>query len=166
MKGQLSMDIIVAMIIFIGFVIYVLFQVFLSTPAYRSQLTSERMRSEAFQISEILINDPGDPINWESLSDGQINRIGLSNPQQNKTNYVSLSKANKLNTICSNNYNLVKSKLGITDRFSLVVNKTTGGTNVVICNPSQPSTSPSKAIIKRIFAFDDGSVGNLVLQVW
>ncbi|MEM5801879.1 MAG: hypothetical protein QXQ18_00630 [Candidatus Aenigmatarchaeota archaeon] len=166
MKGQLTVDTFIAMFIFVGFVVYIFFQILSSTPSYINQLNEERLRAEAFQISEILINDPGEPIDWHLRDINSIKRIGLSDSNYNKTNLVSLGKATKLNTICSSNYDLIKTKLDIYDKFSLSIIKKQTGTNIVSCQPSQIITAKPKVVMRRLFVFNDSSIGELTLQMW
>jgi hypothetical protein len=165
MKGQLTFDVFIALFIFIGIVVYLFFQILTITPSYLNEINKERLKSEAYQISEILINDPGEPINWDALGINQIKRIGLSDSNQNKTNLVSLSKTQKLNETCSN-YNLVKSKLGISDDFSIVIVKKLTNTVIVNCTSTSTKSGRTKIVVKRLFAFDDSTVGELKLKVW
>jgi hypothetical protein len=67
MKGQFSVEYIVSMTIFIGFVTYIIFSIWRFIPNYLSELRNERIRSEAYQISELLINDPGEPMDWNKV---------------------------------------------------------------------------------------------------
>ena len=56
MKGQISIDYYVSLIIFIFFVVYFLFQITNLVPVFIGQMEEQRMRSETYQISELLIN--------------------------------------------------------------------------------------------------------------
>ena len=58
MKGQISIDYIIAIVIFIFFVIYFLFEITNIVPKFIGQIEEQEIRSKAYQISEILINDP------------------------------------------------------------------------------------------------------------
>ena len=90
MKGQLNLEQIVAMTLFIAFSSYVFFTVFNLVPRYTSEVRSERLRSEAYQMSELLINDPGSPANWDKIV--KPSRLGLSDETANLTNFISKSK--------------------------------------------------------------------------
>lgn len=69
MKGQLTFEQIISLVVFVSLVSYILYSVFSYIPAYLRQIRNEELKSEAYQISEMLINDPGDPPNWEKMYD-------------------------------------------------------------------------------------------------
>jgi hypothetical protein len=165
MKGQFTIDYIMSLIIFIIFVIYLILQITQIVPAYLYEVTNQRLKSEAFQISEILVNDPGEPIGWSmsQLPD----RIGLSNQTQNKTNLMSMNKISDLYTICQSGYDSVKTKLDTENQIAIYVNKT-DGTELLKCEPPSPPSNLVKVSIKRIVAIDNppGTVGILYLEMW
>lgn len=92
MKGQISfVEYLAALTIFITSVLYIAFQLISFIPQYLNQVNDERVRIDAYQISELLANDPGNPINWYSsgLSSGWSYRkpITISNSGSSLTNY-------------------------------------------------------------------------------
>ena len=135
MKGQISIDYIIAIVIFIFFVIYFLFEITNIVPKFIGQIEEQEIRSKAYQISEILINDPGYPENWNffKLDSEYIQRIGLSNIQATKTNYflnernyLSLNKINRLMELCDTTlggigYEKVTEKIGTNLDFSIII---------------------------------------------
>jgi len=165
MKGQFTIDYIMSLIIFIIFVIYLILQITQIVPAYLYEVTNQRLKSEAFQISEILVNDPGEPIGWSmsQLPD----RIGLSDQTQNKTNLMSMNKISDLHTICQSGYDSVKTKLDTENQIAIYVNKT-DGTELLKCKPPSPPSNLVKVSIKRVVAIDNppGTVGILYLEMW
>jgi len=67
MKGQLSfVEYLVSFLVFITFISYFFLRIINETPIFLNEIRNERIRAEAFQLSEILVNDPGEPINWET----------------------------------------------------------------------------------------------------
>jgi hypothetical protein len=64
MKSQLSMEYYISLTIFILFIGYIFFQLILRSPQFIMEVENERLRSESYQISELLVNNPGEPINW------------------------------------------------------------------------------------------------------
>jgi len=170
MKGQISFaEFLVSLLIFVGFTFYIYFQLISFMPAYLFQISSERMKIEAWQISELLVNDLGNPINWGdgSIGPAQIKRVGLSDQNFNKTNYVSLTKANRLDVLCRNDYSQVKNWIDIDRQFSfLLLDKNTG--NVIIdCKPPSAYTPRINATMNRFVAFSTGTnIGELIVQVW
>lgn len=167
MKGQISIDYYVALIIFIFFVVYLLFQISNLVPNFVGQLEEQRIRSETYQMSELLSNDAGSPANWETLAPGQINRIGLSDQNRNKTNLLSVAKIAALNTLCANQgQQFLRSKLATDLQFSVFVIDRTDGSTDLVCQPENPSLRGFAVTTKRVVAFDDGRFGELTLQVW
>lgn len=168
MKGQFSVDYLVALIIFVTFVLYLAFRLLQFFPAYVNAVDEQRLRAEAYQISEILVNDLGQPINWDTLLPNQIDqikRVGLSDQTKNKTNALSLSKITAFNSACNqpNGYLNIKSWLGTELRFSINLTKS-DGTKLIDCTSPQ-TAGLLKVDIKRIVAFGS-SYGNLSVEVW
>jgi hypothetical protein len=168
MKGQISfVEYIISFAVFSVFVAYMFFRLLNYMPAYLDELRKERIRSQAYQLSEFLVNDPGDPIDWQSRS--PVNRIGLSSVE-NKSNYISVGKVQKLASYCSSNYDFVKSKLGVDYQFSINIldegGKVPLGSVVAVCNPTISVTRTINTTIRRPVAFDNGNFGELIVNVW
>src|SRR3990170_464243 len=71
MKAQISfVEYIISFSIFGVFVAYMFFRVLGTMPVYADEIRGERLKNEAFQLSEFLINDPGDPVDWDTVSGG------------------------------------------------------------------------------------------------
>jgi len=170
MKAQISfVEFLTSMIIFIAFVGYFSIQILMFVPNYINQIKSERLRSEAFQISELLINDPGQPLDW-NLNFANAKRIGFSDQLSNKTNLLSGAKISVFNTKCQENYGNVKNLMGIDHDFSLIlIDANTGGLEIRNCRPATATIRQVNTTIRRVVAYDDGGVvkyGELILQVW
>ncbi len=170
MKGQISIDYYVALIIFIFFVVYFLFQISNLVPQFIGQMEEQRMRSEAYQLSELLVNDIGRPSNWNALvpsSTGQIERVGLSDQSRNKTNLVSAAKVAALNSLCaSQGQQFLRTKLVTDLQFSVFVVDRTDGSTDVDCEPVTPNLRGFSVTTRRVVAFNDGRFGELTIQVW
>lgn len=170
MKGQISIDYYISLIIFIFFVVYFLFQTSTLVPIFIGQMEEHRIRAESFQLSELLVNDIGSPSNWNTLvpnQTDQIARIGLSDQSKSKTNLVSSSKVSALNTICSisDGQELLRSKLDTDLQLTVFVIDRTDDSIDVNCEPELPSKG-FLATTKRVIAFDDGRFGELAIRVW
>lgn len=182
MKGQLSLDFYISILVFILFSMYIVLQLVNIIPTYSREVNVQALRSEAYQVSELLINDPGKPIDWYSgYADNQINRIGLSNHTiyviqrapgdyvlSNLTNVVSFAKITTLNSKCHipGGYTRLKSWLGITDfQFILTLNDSSGN-NLLTCLPPTIDARSTKISVDRIVSFSDNRYGVLSLQVW
>jgi hypothetical protein len=164
MKAQISfVEYLTSMIIFIGFVTFISIQVSSFIPNYLNEVRKEKMRSEAFQLSELLINDPGEPINWENINFDNVKRLGLSDETKNKTNFLSESKIVAFNLNCSN-YEKIKEKLGTDYDFSVYLFDSKGQTKIK-CLPNTIAFRGINITISRMVAFGN-DFGELVLEVW
>jgi hypothetical protein len=165
MKAQISfVEFLTTLIIFISFVTYLSFQISTLIPNYLSEVRRERINSEAFQLSELLINDPGEPTNWPSVNFNDVKRLGLSDEKTNKTNFLSLYKIKAFDSNCSSNYAKVKEKLGADYDFSvfLIDDKSQLRIN---CKPTTIIFRGINITMRRVVVFD-GGFGELILQVW
>ena len=166
-KGQLSIEYFVAMIIFIFFVVYFLFQISNLVPEFTGEMEVQRIRSEAYQISEIIINSPGMPTNWNTLPYQQTVLFGLSNQTFNKTNLLSSSKMASMGSTCASlGQQAIRSKLYTDLEMSMLIVDRTDGTPRLDCSAPRNDTRGFSVTVKRIVAFDDGRFGDLTLQMW
>ncbi len=165
MKGQLSFDYYFSLIVFVMFVTFLFFKLITFFPFYSSEVLDHRIRSEAYQVSELLVNDVGYPGNWHADA-SSAQRLGLSDETKNKTNSLSLAKAAAFNTMCGD-YSKIVQLLDIKDGFWVTLTKTTANPPqaVILCSP-QDTGGKVRANISRIVAFDDGTYGELKVSVW
>lgn len=119
LKAQLTIEYLASFITFIGLIVFIYFTYSANIPGFIEEVKKEDVRSKAYQLSEILLNDPGHPIDWDTV--GNIKRIGLSDENSNKTNLISLDKVKKLKDECDSNYDGVKKWLGLNKSFSIYV---------------------------------------------
>jgi len=176
MKGQISfVEYLAALTLFIFAVLFIALQLVNFIPQYLTQINDERVRIDAYQISEILVNDPGNPANWESRA--QIFRMGLSNESVNETDYLSLSKIEAFNNYCNplnasgqlvpgGGYANIRNNLTQTDNFAILLfNRTANSGNLlIICQPPNSFSSPINTTFRRIVAIDSGDIGELDVQ--
>lgn len=161
MKAQLTFQYLISFIAFIGLIIYIYISYSANIPAYIQTVKKEATRSKAYQLSELLINDPGEPVDWYQLSADNIKRIGLSDESLNRQNLISSKKIDKLNNnfICSTeaSYNLLRKKLGLEDKdFSIIISmiENDGSRNPLYdCIPSITAERTIK--ITRIVTIND-----------
>lgn len=166
-KGQASIEYFVSLIIFIFFVVYFLFQMSNLVPEFVGEMESQRVRSEAYQMSEILVNHPGVPANWNSLPYSQVTVFGLSSHALNKTNLLSASKMGALGSTCSSlGQQAIRSKFDTDLEFSMLVVNRVNGSLMLDCNAPRNNTRGFSVTVRRTVAFDDGGYGDLTLQVW
>lgn len=147
-------------VIVLGYLSLQLFQV---VPANTNLLKVEAIRIDAYQISEILVNDGGSPNDWNTKQINQIQRLGLLDTTQNKTNLLSSQKIAQFKTICNNNFNDVKNLLDIQNDFSIsFVNYLTS--DKWVCKSNGKSSTSFN--ITRIVSIDGNALGEVTVQVW
>jgi hypothetical protein len=167
MKGQISfVEYLAGLTIFIISVLYIAFQLVGFAPEYLNAVNNEKIRIDTYQISELLVNDPGNPINWNSSS--PIYRMGLSNESANVTNFLSLKKIIAFNNYCNvaGGYDNIKRNISSTQDFSIFLFNRTGNSGAILikCGPSVISSSSLNTTIRRIVAIDSNDIGELIVQ--
>jgi len=170
-KGLFNAEYITVLVLFIMFSTYFTYKLVEQRPTYLREVNKEMLRSESYRLSEMLINDPGYPNDWNTLvggaSEANIKRIALLDQSENETNLLSTSKISGLNTLClrANGYENVKRLVGAAHDFSILVINSTEAPKVLIdCKPS--ATGEVVASIKRLVAFGSGNFGEMVVQMW
>lgn len=169
-KGQINVEYIVSLTVYITLATYIAFQLSQQTPVYLRAVREEYVKSETYQLSELLINDVGYPEDWNTLwpsSPSDIKRVGLSGGV--KTNLVSVDKIDALDDICSSDYDNLVEMLGIDVddyQISVFVKDTTNDVILLDCSPTVITTGQSVESIRRIVALDSGDYGELIIQTW
>jgi len=149
--GQINLEYIVSLVIFITLAMYISFQLMQRTPIYLAAVRLEYIRSESYQLSELLVNDEN---------------IGLSTGE--KVNLVSSAKIAQLESQC-NDYSSAAGRLGVdtTDyQFSLYVKDSVTGQLLLDCAPQQVVSRKDVVTTRRIVALSSGSYGELTVQAW
>ena len=170
MKGQLSFEFYFAFLIFVIFVAYIVFQIIVRNPNYAIQVGAQSIRLNAWRVSELLVNDNGEPMNWPT-SLNPTKRLGLSDETANKTNMLSSEKIAAFISRCFSNYQETKDLLGLDTNAQMIVTISNIATNSppMICTP-QASEIISKGTevvsITRIAAVNDGTYANITVTVW
>lgn len=167
----MTVEYLVSFLLFIGLITYIYFMYSSNIPAFIEQVEKEDARAKAHQISEILINDPGEPIDWDTSS---VKRIGLSDENFNKTNLVSESKISKLKDLCMN-YEEMLEKIGVDEPISIFIFKVdeqTGERTLFDdfnCQPPITTVTRIKSKVTRITAYtDNGDVkmAEIIVEVF
>jgi len=168
-KGQFSYDYFISLVIFILAVVYIVFQIIAMRPAYLNEVRNEILRSETYQVSELLVNDAGQPHDWNVAN---VKRIGLSS-DVNKTNYLSAAKIGKLASLCPPaGYSSSFVKLfGVDEKYqvSIIVKNTTPCSSLILadCHPSsQIAARTVNTSVKRVVAIDARCYGEVMVQMW
>jgi len=170
LKGQFSAEFFIVLILFVGFAAYFSMRLIMIRPIYIREVRKAIIRAESYRISEVLVNDPGSPMDWDTLvgtaGENQIERIGLLDHSQNKTNLLSEQKMSGLDNLCNGDagYDTVKSLIGAEHNFSIMLIDKTGPLGTIECSPTK--LGENAASIRRLAAFDSGNYGELIVQVW
>ncbi|MEM0473630.1 MAG: hypothetical protein QXF88_02845 [Candidatus Aenigmatarchaeota archaeon] len=166
-KAQITVEYIVAFTIFIGVIGYVYINYSRSFQPFLMETEKEEKYTEAFQISELMLNDLGDPTNWNTLSLNQIKRVGLSE-NLNKQNYLSSQKITALQTICQNNYADAKRLIGAEKNFHMFIFSIDGNGNrnsILSCVPPNIVREQINVTVKRYANTNNGQLIELMIQV-
>lgn len=174
MKGQISIDYYVSIAVFIFFIVYFLFQISNIVPTFKGQMEEQRMRLEAYQISEVLANDGGKPLQWAWQPIGNIERIGLSDHMANKTNLLNVSKIAALDELCeSQGQQFLKTRMGTDLDFSVFVIDRRNNTVMLDCLPPDTNATTGAPLLRgtsitaaRMVAFNNNDFGEIKVQVW
>jgi len=171
LKGQLTIEYMVTFIAFISLIIFVYFQYSSNIPSFITEINKENSRAKAYQLSELLLNDPGQPSDWNQIS---VERIGLSDQTHNKPNLLSLDKIINLNSTCYSDYSRVQRLLAFDQPFFIYFyNITDSGGRDILLNCTPPSALLEKKelnmVIRRITSFIDENermnFGELIIEV-
>ncbi len=160
-KAQLTIQYLASFIFFVGLVILIYLSYSTNIPRFVDEVNKENTRSKAYQLSEILLNDLGHPINWDDflVTKNQIKRIGLSDYNTNKTNLILWSKIEKLNQFdCNTEFKDVQNRFALNNSFSIFIfNITENGNRDLLFSCSSPSFPKTgiNATLRRITALNN-----------
>jgi uncharacterized protein YeeX (DUF496 family) len=169
-KGQINVEYIVSLTVYITLATYIAFQLSQQTPIYLRAVREEYVKSETYQLSELLVNDMGEPEDWHTLwpsTPNDIKRLGLS--EGVKTNLLSVDKIETLDEICSSDYDNVVDMLGIDAedyQISIFVKDAANDVILLDCSPTVITTGQSIESIRRVIALGSGDYGELIIQTW
>lgn len=157
------MEYFVVIIIFLIFSVYFALRLIEFYPEYLKNVKEEILRSDVYRLSEMLVNDDGEPAGWTGMGTGSIKRIGLSDQLYNQSNLVDITKVIDLENKCNNEYDNIKRLVGAKHDFYLVVNDISSGT-VYECGSM--ITGESVAVVRRVIAFDNDDYGKMIVYMW
>jgi len=165
LKGQLTIQYLASFIFFIGLIIYIYFAYSANLPAFVEEVEKEDTRSKAFQLSEILVNDPGEPKNWnQSTTINELKRIGFADHDSNKNNLILKSKIDAFKTrwggSCGapSKFKEIQEKLSLNQLFSSLIFYITEDRNrqlLLDCVPLNFPKTSINATVKRIAALNN-----------
>lgn len=157
-KGQVTVEYLIALLVFSSILIFLVFQVTRTIPEYTSASREDIIESKAFRVSEVMVTTPGSsdsgsPI-WDSSN---VAMVGLA-ISPNNIDYGKLSEFNKT---CFERYERSKTAMGIETDYTF---RFTNSTTSFSCGKRSP-VGVTKAVIERYVAMND-QWGKITLEVW
>ena len=118
MRGSVSLDFVFASLIFMIILGYSIVAYSNSIEQIKSDISKNKIESEVFSISQILVKSPGTPANWED-NPGAVVVIGLAGSE----NILSLEKVDAFDSLSINE---TKDILGINHDFYIQIESIDG----------------------------------------
>jgi hypothetical protein len=158
MKTQVGFEQFAALSLFVVSVLFLIYELISYYPNYINEIRRQALLVEAYQISELLINDVGEPANWNSFN---VKRIGLLDESLNITNVVSILKVSYANDICNSDYNRFKTLLDLKNDINFVVYLE--GSLIANCSKA---VGEKIAKMSRIISFSNKSYGEIIIWLY
>ena len=158
----MNVEFVLSVAVFLLIVSVLSYNILSSLPGFHSESVKDITRSKAYQVSEILLKDEGEPSDWNTKPIGNIKRIGLSGGQPFILNE---DKITELYDLCTDNYEEVLGLFGL-EKNTLIINITDLDGNSVlgggkeICKPKIISETAPKFWIYRF-----GILGSEIVKV-
>ncbi|MBI4896497.1 MAG: hypothetical protein HY832_03020 [Candidatus Aenigmarchaeota archaeon] len=109
MKGVVDIEFMISLFMFLVTISFITYTIAGNLPRYHEEATVNHLRSVAFQASELLLFDKGNPQDWQSESViTDVNQIGLAADKKYKIDSVKIAALNKY---CTNEYDAIKNKI-------------------------------------------------------
>lgn len=145
-KGMMNIEFMVSVLVFLLTIGFILINIAGNLIPLHRDAELDAIRSRAYQLSQIIVFDEGDPKNWEVL--GNATRVGLSTGDK----YVmSSAKISSFNATCNSNYdNLLEMYFGNTKLLFSINITDSSGKNLLDCGKL---TSPQVSL-KRFAVLD------------
>ncbi|MBI5355204.1 MAG: hypothetical protein HZB68_01990 [Candidatus Aenigmarchaeota archaeon] len=114
-KGQVTIEYLIALMVFSSILIFLVFEIAHAIPEYRATSQSNVLDSKAFRVAEIMVTTTGYSISgspdWNAVNVGM---IGLAS----KPRVLGISKLSEFNKTCSQSYESTKQILGVEGDFA------------------------------------------------
>lgn len=151
MKGQIRVEFIFGVVIFGIIIFFIASQLNTIFTTVLTDSRTDTIRAKSINILTLLIEDKGNPEDWEIKPLSQVKRIGLAN----KPYDLSINKIMKLNENCNllEKFDLKSYRLKIFDSNG----------QILFCG--YESLEPPTVLIIR-YVLIDGEFGNISLEMW
>lgn len=161
-SGQMSIEYLVAFLLFASILLYLSMQVANTIPNLRYRSMRNVKLSKAYRTTGFLIKNPGHPDDWET--GGNVERYGLALEPYN----LSVDKLKEFNSSCNENYTQVKSKLALnrSDFEISAFNVSSGNILYLDCERGHIPGGVIVEKLQRYAALGDGTKTRLVFRIW
>lgn len=158
MRGQVRIEFIFGLMLFILLILFIISQTNVLFSSLITDSKSDKLKAKAVNSVKILVEDKGDPENWQILAPGSIRRIGLVNDIPYN---LSMQKINRLKGWCAlatiptvlENFELKAYRLKISNSTH----------QLLMCGFD--SLEPATAIeVKKVHI--NGDIGTVSLELW
>jgi hypothetical protein len=164
MLGQMRIEFIFGVVIFAVIIFYVVTQTNTLFSSLIIDSRSDALKAKAADAIKILVEDSGDPPNWDTLPVGSVKRVGLAYKGALSQPYnISRSKAVALNANCTGTADITRNMLwnfGISAYRMRVFNSTH---QVALCGIKDAENA---AVTETRYIFIDNGYGSVVLELW
>ena len=153
MLGQLRIEFIFGLMLFILLIFFIITQINVLFTSLVTDSKSDKLKSKSINAVKILVEDKGDPQNWWVVPDANIKRVGLAEQPYN----LSINKINRLakpnNCTLLDNFNLRSYRLKISNSTH----------QLLMCGID--SLEPATVIeVKKVYI--NGDMGTVSLELW
>lgn len=164
MKGQVEIEFIIAVFIFITTMSFVTFLIVNNIPAFHNTAVGELVKSRSYQYAEEMFFDEGSPTNWWTQNLGNTDRIGFS---AGRRYLIDQNKLNKLQIDCdpsNDGYAAVKDKLDLEYSYDIIIEASYLDGSPVIGGSTTLCSPPIISQVRQQFHFTKLGVLNTADQ--
>jgi hypothetical protein len=152
-KGVIDIEFILAVVVFLSAITFVSYVIIGNVPALHRESLSEDLRSRAYQVSQLLLFDQGEPADWDT-NPLSVQRLGLSTGEAYT---ISSAKITALATVCGD-YNNLKSLLSQDFTKDVKISVVdAAGTSLLDCGPAVNTTIIPEFPVVRYAVLQDGT---------
>ncbi|MFB6088409.1 MAG: hypothetical protein ABEK36_01370 [Candidatus Aenigmatarchaeota archaeon] len=162
MKGQINIQYLIALVVFIGLIWYLTFQITSMIPDFKIESQRNILNSKAYRLTEIMVKTGGVPSNWNTSN---VKSFGLAKSPNN----LNSTKVQDFRNMCNHSYGKVRDIFQSSNKgneisdfhFSLKM----GGAGFECGRRIPKSASTTVVSVKRRVILS-GTLRNLELVVW
>jgi hypothetical protein len=164
MFGQIRIEFIFGVVIFSVIIFYIVTQTNTMFSSLLVDSKSDALKAKAANVIKILVEDSGDPSNWDSLPVGSVRRVGLAyKAALNQPYNISKSKVVALDANCSGTADFYRNMLWNFDlrAYRLTVYNSTH--QILLCGYGSIEQA---SVTETRYVFIDSGYGRVVLELW